>query len=151
MDNMTAGEFVAFITAASLMAKPVRQLTEINSEIQKGLAAAAELFGLLEVPAERDEGHHEPGRLVGRVRFEGVRFRYGEGQPEVLKGIDLEVAPGEIHWVSAEHGVPMEVRLYDNLFTVEQPDRDKDADFLDHLNPESQAQSRWPRCSARPR
>jgi len=29
------------------------------------------------------------------------------------------------------------VRLYDNLFTVEQPDRDKDADFLDHLNPES--------------
>src|SRR5690554_1303341 len=44
---------------------------------------------------------------------------------------------GVIHWVSAEHGVPMEVRLYDNLFTVEQPDRDKDADFLDHLNPES--------------
>lgn len=44
---------------------------------------------------------------------------------------------GVIHWVSATHGVPMEVRLYDNLFTVEQPDRDKDADFLEHLNPES--------------
>ncbi|WP_346798352.1 glutamine--tRNA ligase/YqeY domain fusion protein [Halomonas sp. Bachu 37] len=44
---------------------------------------------------------------------------------------------GVIHWVSASHGVPMEVRLYDNLFMVEQPDRDKDADFLDHLNPES--------------
>ncbi len=44
---------------------------------------------------------------------------------------------GVIHWVSAEHGVPMEVRLYDNLFLEEQPDRDKDADFLDHLNPES--------------
>ncbi|MFI0471412.1 glutamine--tRNA ligase/YqeY domain fusion protein [Halomonas sp. HMF6819] len=44
---------------------------------------------------------------------------------------------GVIHWVSAVHGVPMEVRLYDNLFMVEQPDRDKDADFLDHLNPES--------------
>lgn len=44
---------------------------------------------------------------------------------------------GVIHWVSAEHGVPMEVRLYDNLFTVEQPDRDKDVDFLEHLNPES--------------
>ncbi|APX93217.1 glutamine--tRNA ligase [Halomonas sp. 1513] len=44
---------------------------------------------------------------------------------------------GVIHWVSAEHGVPMEVRLYDNLFQVEQPDKDKDADFLEHLNPES--------------
>ncbi|TVP48427.1 MAG: glutamine--tRNA ligase/YqeY domain fusion protein [Halomonas sp.] len=44
---------------------------------------------------------------------------------------------GVIHWVSAVHGVPMEVRLYDNLFTVEQPDRDKEADFLEHLNPES--------------
>lgn len=44
---------------------------------------------------------------------------------------------GVIHWVSAAHGVPMEVRLYDNLFTVEQPDRDKDVDFLEHLNPDS--------------
>lgn len=44
---------------------------------------------------------------------------------------------GVIHWVSARHGVPVEVRLYDNLFMVEQPDRDKDADFLEHLNPES--------------
>ncbi|MEA2117606.1 glutamine--tRNA ligase/YqeY domain fusion protein [Halovibrio sp. HP20-50] len=44
---------------------------------------------------------------------------------------------GVIHWVSADHGLPVEVRLYDNLFTVEQPDRDKDVDFLEHLNPES--------------
>ncbi|MGC3871975.1 lipid A export permease/ATP-binding protein MsbA [Halomonas sp. GXIMD04776] len=96
MANMTAGEFVAFITAASLMAKPVKQLTEINSEIQKGLAASQELFGLLEVPPETDNGEIIPGRLEGRVRFEGVRFAYGEDQPEVLKGIDLDVAPGEM-------------------------------------------------------
>ena len=44
---------------------------------------------------------------------------------------------GVIHWVSAAHAVPMEVRLYDNLFLVEQPDKDRDADFLEHLNPES--------------
>ncbi len=96
MDAMTPGEFVAFVTAAALMAKPVRQLTEINSEIQKGIAAAGELFGLLEEPPERDEGSRDPGRLAGRVRLEGVRFAYGEDQPEVLKGIDLEVAPGEM-------------------------------------------------------
>ncbi|QJQ94371.1 MULTISPECIES: glutamine--tRNA ligase/YqeY domain fusion protein [Halomonadaceae] len=44
---------------------------------------------------------------------------------------------GVIHWVSATRGVPVEVRLYDNLFQVEQPDRDKDIDFLEHLNPDS--------------
>ncbi|WP_148253915.1 glutamine--tRNA ligase/YqeY domain fusion protein [Aidingimonas lacisalsi] len=44
---------------------------------------------------------------------------------------------GVIHWVSVTHGVPVELRLYDNLFQVELPDKDKDADFLEHLNPES--------------
>ncbi|WP_163576587.1 lipid A export permease/ATP-binding protein MsbA [Halomonas faecis] len=96
MAEMTPGEFVAFITAASLMAKPVRQLTEINSEVQKGIAATGELFGLLDEPAEPDEGRYVPGRLAGRVCFEGVRFRYGADQPEVLKGIDLRVHEGEM-------------------------------------------------------
>lgn len=44
---------------------------------------------------------------------------------------------GVIHWVSAAHAVPAEVRLYDNLFTVEAPDADKEVDFLAHLNPDS--------------
>ncbi|ABE58939.1 MULTISPECIES: lipid A export permease/ATP-binding protein MsbA [Chromohalobacter] len=96
MASMTPGEFVAFITAASLMAKPVRQLTEVNSTIQKGLSASQELFGLLEQPPEVDEGSYVPARIDGRVRFEGVRFRYGEDQAEVLKGIDLDVPQGEM-------------------------------------------------------
>lgn len=96
MADMTAGEFVAFITAAALMAKPIKQLTEINSEIQKGLAASQELFGLLAVPPEADNGDVMPRQLKGQIRFEGVRFAYGDDQPEVLRGIDLTIAPGEM-------------------------------------------------------
>lgn len=96
MASMTPGEFVAFITAASLMAKPVRQLTEVNSTIQKGLSASQELFGLLEQPPEVDEGTYVPTHIDGRVRFEGVRFRYGEDQTEVLKGIDLDIPAGQM-------------------------------------------------------
>src|SRR5690554_5168761 len=96
MDDMTAGEFVAFITAASLMAKPVRQLTEINSDIQKGIAAAGELFGLLQEPIEPDTGMREPERLQGRIELRNVSFRYAEEQPDVLKNIDLMIEPGEM-------------------------------------------------------
>ncbi len=44
---------------------------------------------------------------------------------------------GTIHWVSAEKGIPVTVRLYDRLFKVEDPEADKDVDFLDQLNPHS--------------
>jgi len=54
------------------------------------------------------------------------------GQP----GADRKVK-GTIHWVSAEHAVDAEIRLYDRLFSVPNPAADKTADFLDHLNPAS--------------
>jgi glutaminyl-tRNA synthetase len=44
---------------------------------------------------------------------------------------------GTIHWVSVEHGVHAEVRLYDRLFNVPNPLADKEVDFLQHLNPDS--------------
>ena len=44
---------------------------------------------------------------------------------------------GTIHWVSAEHAVNAEVRLYDRLFNVPAPDGDKNIDFVEHLNPNS--------------
>ncbi|MDR5898045.1 lipid A export permease/ATP-binding protein MsbA [Halomonas vilamensis] len=96
LEDMTPGEFVAFITAAALMIKPVRQLTEINSEIQKGIAAATELFGLLDEPAERDDGKVVPQRLQGDVMLDNVHFRYAPEQPDVLHGINLRVAAGEM-------------------------------------------------------
>ena len=44
---------------------------------------------------------------------------------------------GTLHWVSAQENIPIEVRLYDRLFSVEAPDADKDVDFLEHINPNS--------------
>jgi glutaminyl-tRNA synthetase len=44
---------------------------------------------------------------------------------------------GTIHWVSARHGIPARVCLYDRLFTAEHPDADKERDFKDFLNPDS--------------
>ena len=44
---------------------------------------------------------------------------------------------GTIHWVSATKGLPVTVRLYDRLFNVEDPEADKDVEFLEHLNSQS--------------
>lgn len=44
---------------------------------------------------------------------------------------------GTIHWVSIQHALEAEVRLYDRLFTHEAPDADKEVDFKEHLNPDS--------------
>ena len=44
---------------------------------------------------------------------------------------------GTLHWVSAEHAIEAEVRLYDRLFTVPEPDADKEKPFTDYLNPHS--------------
>jgi len=44
---------------------------------------------------------------------------------------------GTLHWVSVEHSIPAEVRLYDRLFMVENPGEEKDKDFRELLNPDS--------------
>ncbi|MCU0444658.1 MAG: glutamine--tRNA ligase/YqeY domain fusion protein [Microscillaceae bacterium] len=59
--------------------------------------------------------------------------------PESKSGADTSgLKPkGTIHWVSVAHAIDAEVRLYDRLFTVEEPDGDKDKDFKEFLNPNS--------------
>lgn len=44
---------------------------------------------------------------------------------------------GTLHWVSAKHALPVEVRTYNRLFTTEQPDAEKETDFMEFINPES--------------
>ena len=56
---------------------------------------------------------------------------YGGNAPDGRK------VKGTIHWVSAAQAVQSEIRLYDRLFDVENPDADKDVDFKEHLNPDS--------------
>lgn len=56
----------------------------------------------------------------------------GSDTPEALRKVK-----GTIHWVSKEHALDAEVRLYDRLFTTEAPDADKDGDFMDHINPKA--------------
>jgi len=56
----------------------------------------------------------------------------GSGSPESKRKVK-----GTLHWVTAEHSIPAEIRIYDRLFIDEAPDGHKDRNFLDFLNPDS--------------
>jgi subfamily B ATP-binding cassette protein MsbA len=68
LGNTTAGEFVAYLTAAGLLSKPIRSLTDVNAKIQRGLAAAHSVFEILDTPSEQDTGKQQPV-LTGQVKL----------------------------------------------------------------------------------
>jgi len=94
--NATAGDFVAFLTVAGLLAKPIRQLSQVNSVVQRGISAADSIFALLDEPVEKDAGNHTVGRVRGEVEFADVSFKYKDkGDEPVLANVSLRVEPGQ--------------------------------------------------------
>ena len=91
--GMSGGDVVGFITAAGLLAKPIRQLSQINPVIQRGLAAAEDVFEQLDVLPEPDGGDAAIDRARGALRFDAVNFGYDRDHP-VLQEIDLDVPAG---------------------------------------------------------
>lgn len=94
MGGTTAAEFVAYITAAGLLSKPVRTLTDVNEKLQRGLAAAQSVFEVLDLETEKDTGTQAVDRLQGDIEFRNVGFAYEEGEP-VLKNINLKIKAGQ--------------------------------------------------------
>ena len=91
--ELSAENFVAFITAAGLMAKPIRQLSNINAVIQKGLAAAIEIFDQLDSSDEEDSGDIE-SVISGNIEFKDVNFSYNPKEV-VLNNLNFSIAQNE--------------------------------------------------------
>ena len=91
--ELSAEDFVAFITAAGLMAKPIRQLSNINAVIQKGLAAAVEIFDQLDTKEEEDIGELD-SEILGNIKFSDVSFAYNSKKP-VLANLNFSITKNE--------------------------------------------------------
>ncbi len=91
--ELSAEDFVAFITAAGLMAKPIRQLSNINAVIQKGLAAAVEIFDQLDAKEEQDTGELDSD-IIGNITFSDVSFAYNSKE-SVLDNLNFEIIQNE--------------------------------------------------------
>ncbi|MEH6504578.1 MAG: lipid A export permease/ATP-binding protein MsbA [Cycloclasticus sp.] len=94
MTNASPGEFVAYITAAGLMPKPIRQLSEVNANIQKGIAGAESIFELLDQAPEQDHGDYEVDRVKGHIEIKNLSFNYSGIEDAALKNINIDIKPG---------------------------------------------------------
>lgn len=102
MDLLTPGEFVAFITAMSMLFEPIRRLTNVNAVLQRGLAGAESIFRLLDERGEADDlapgvAAHAP-KLVGRgaaIALSHVYFRYPGSSEWAIQDLSIEIRGGE--------------------------------------------------------
>ena len=94
--NLPSESFVAFFTAAGLMARPIRQLSSLNAVIQRGLAAAEDIFSAIDnAPEKYNEGLDINNTLQGEVEIENVSFSYSHDSDPVLKNISIAAKKGE--------------------------------------------------------
>ncbi len=87
--------FMSYVVALLTLLERLKGLSGINAAIQRGLAAAESIFGLLDREEESDTGTVTLERCQGDVRFERLSLRYPGHEREALSDITLAVAPGE--------------------------------------------------------
>ncbi len=98
--DMEIGNFTGFITAMVLLMTPLKRLTNVNAMIQRGIAASASIFLLIDEENEVDDGEKEhlitnTDGLTGKIEFRNVSFSYDKEQKNALSDIDLTIQPGE--------------------------------------------------------
>nr|WP_214647280.1 lipid A export permease/ATP-binding protein MsbA [Acinetobacter sp. ANC 5414] len=91
--DTSAGEFVAYITAAGMLSKPIKALTDVNEKLQRGMAAAHSVFELLDLPEEQNAGTLTPV-LKGNIEFQNVNLIYSDGH-QAIHDFNLNVKAGE--------------------------------------------------------
>ncbi len=103
-DNLTAGQFISFFSAMMLMLQPVRRITNINATLQRGIAGADSLFGIIDEHDEVDTGSRKAGILRGEVEFRNVSFGYEGDNGEVLQDISFRLEAGRTLAIVGQSG-----------------------------------------------
>ncbi|MDR1361322.1 MAG: ABC transporter ATP-binding protein/permease [Rickettsiales bacterium] len=95
---ITTGDFTAFLLALTAAYKPAKNITSTNGGIQHGLIAGEVLFDFLDTPPEIKDAPGAVALPTGKmsVKLENVHFAYNTADGQVIRGIDLTVAPGTV-------------------------------------------------------
>ena len=95
LNSLSAGVFTTIVGSMMMLLRPLKQLTTVNSEFQRGLAAAKSVFDVLDQPVEQDTGTIQLMDVQGDIRFEQVSFQYPGHDKQVLFDISFHAKPGK--------------------------------------------------------
>lgn len=99
-DSISAGSFVSVITYMTMLLRPLKMLTNVNSEFQKGMAACVSIFSVLDQETEKDTGTEHITKARGEIAFKDVNFSYNynpdsQDNKWALSNISFELNAGE--------------------------------------------------------
>jgi subfamily B ATP-binding cassette protein MsbA len=102
--RLNAGQFMGLMTSMMAIIPSLRRLTSVQTSISRGVAAAERLFGILDLPVERDQGSTRAQRVRGELSFEHVMLRYREDTGIALDDITFEAKPGTVTAIVGRSG-----------------------------------------------
>ena len=102
--RMTAGAFVTLMTSMMVVLPSLKRITNVQSIIQRGVAASDRLFAILDQPDEPDEGGRELDRALGEIRFEAVCVRYAEQGRAAVSDVSFTARPGTVTAIVGRSG-----------------------------------------------
>ncbi|WP_427834128.1 lipid A ABC transporter ATP-binding protein/permease MsbA [Actinobacillus pleuropneumoniae] len=94
-ENLTAGSFTVVFSSMMAMLRPLKSLTNVNSQFQRGMAACQTLFEFLDRETEKDSGKREVERAKGDVVFNHVSFSYDGKDERALSNISFNIPQGK--------------------------------------------------------
>jgi subfamily B ATP-binding cassette protein MsbA len=94
LNDISAGTFTAVFTAMIATIPPLKRLTTVQAQVQKGIAAADSIFQVLDTDSEKDSGSYRVERVTGEIEFRNVSFRYGSSDRPILSDISFTVPAG---------------------------------------------------------
>ncbi|MET0330793.1 MAG: lipid A export permease/ATP-binding protein MsbA [Dyella sp.] len=96
LPHISAGTFTQVIIGMTGLMNPLKRLTNVQGDIQRGVTAAEDLFAVIDAPAEVDGGTRELERSTGDIRYRQIGLAYSNSDVHVLQDIDLHCAPGTV-------------------------------------------------------
>ena len=93
--TLTAGTFTVMVTSMMMLLKPLKSLTDVNNQFQRGITACQSLFGLLDSTPEQDTCTRTLERARGEIEFRNVTFTYPTKETPALRNISFKVEAGK--------------------------------------------------------
>ncbi|MDH3902398.1 MAG: lipid A export permease/ATP-binding protein MsbA [Xanthomonadales bacterium] len=104
LSTITAGTFTAIFFAMIATIPPLKRLTNVQSQMQKGIAAADSIFVVIDAEKEQDNGTRRVDRAKGEIEFRDVVFQYDNSHKPVLDNISLHFPAGSVTAVVGQSG-----------------------------------------------